>query len=224
MNTEITIHPKLQHYGLTTANLDAMIDWYRKVVGITVNHRSAVPAGVQGGRRSRPSRSPAMTRPIIASSSSRYPGIAADPDKSRHARVQHVAFEYQTLDDLLGTYVRLKGLGILPVFAFDEGFQAAVYYAGPRPEPRRAQRELLRQRLDGDGTPEGLAFHRSTSADRACRSREDDRGAQGGRLGLGTARAFRRRRVRSSKAVRLARNLLTYAAPGSGAVLLRRRT
>ena len=29
MNTEIIAHPKLQHYGLTTANLDAMIDWYR---------------------------------------------------------------------------------------------------------------------------------------------------------------------------------------------------
>jgi hypothetical protein len=52
--------------------------------------------------------------------------LAADPDKSRHTRVQHVAFEYRTLDDLLGTYVRLKGLGIMPVFAFDEGFQAAV--------------------------------------------------------------------------------------------------
>ena len=53
-------------------------------------------------------------------------GLAVDPDKSRHTRVQHVAFEYRPLDDLLGTYVRLKGLGIMPVFAFDEGFQAAV--------------------------------------------------------------------------------------------------
>ena len=27
MNTEIISHPKLQHYGLITANLGAMIDW-----------------------------------------------------------------------------------------------------------------------------------------------------------------------------------------------------
>jgi catechol 2,3-dioxygenase-like lactoylglutathione lyase family enzyme len=47
MNTEITVHPKLHHYGLTTANLDAMIDWYRKVLGMTVNHRSERPAGPQ---------------------------------------------------------------------------------------------------------------------------------------------------------------------------------
>lgn len=33
MNTEIISHPKLQHYGLITANLGAMIDWYPKVLG-----------------------------------------------------------------------------------------------------------------------------------------------------------------------------------------------
>jgi len=29
MNTKITVHPRLQHYGLITANLDAMVEWYR---------------------------------------------------------------------------------------------------------------------------------------------------------------------------------------------------
>ena len=38
-----------------------------------------------------------------------------DPDKAHHQRLQHFAFEYRTLDDLLGTYARLKELGILPV-------------------------------------------------------------------------------------------------------------
>jgi catechol 2,3-dioxygenase-like lactoylglutathione lyase family enzyme len=48
MNTQITVHPKLQHYGLTTANLDTMTDWYRKVLGMTVNHRATVPREAQG--------------------------------------------------------------------------------------------------------------------------------------------------------------------------------
>ena len=47
MNTEIIVHPKLQHYGLTTGNLDAMVDWYRTVLGMTTNHRSDVPAEVR---------------------------------------------------------------------------------------------------------------------------------------------------------------------------------
>ena len=131
MNTQITIHPKLQHYGLTTTNFDAMIEWYRKVVGITVNHRSEVPSEAQG-------RAPFTAVAFTSNDEANHrivffkiPNLVTDPDKSRHTRVQHVAFEYQTIDELLGTYVRLKESGILPVFAFDEGFQAAFYYADP---------------------------------------------------------------------------------------------
>jgi len=131
MNTEITVHPKLQHYGLTTSNIDAMIEWYRKVLGITVNHRSEAPGGTQGGA---PFSAVAFTSNDEANHRIVFfeiPGLAADPEKSRHARVQHVAFEYRTIDELLGSYVRLKRLGITPAFALDEGFQAAFYYTDP---------------------------------------------------------------------------------------------
>jgi catechol 2,3-dioxygenase-like lactoylglutathione lyase family enzyme len=130
MNTEIAAHPKLQHFGLTTANLEAMIDWYRKVLGMTVNHRSAAPAGTQKGSSLSAvwlSNDEVNHRIAFAE----LPGLTVDPDKSRHARLQHVAFEYQTIDDLLGTYARLKGLSILPVLAADQGLQTAFYYADP---------------------------------------------------------------------------------------------
>jgi catechol 2,3-dioxygenase len=130
MNTETIVHPRLQHFGLTTANLKAMIDWYRKVLGMTVNHRSAAPAGVQGG--------PPLSAVWLSNDEVNHrvalaelPGLVVDPDKSRHARLQHVAFEYQTIDDLLGTYARLTVLGILPVLAADQGLQTAFYYADP---------------------------------------------------------------------------------------------
>ena len=45
MNAEIIVHPKPQHLGLAAANLDAMIDWYRRVLGMTINYRSTAPAG-----------------------------------------------------------------------------------------------------------------------------------------------------------------------------------
>ncbi len=130
MNTQIIVHPKLQHYGLTTANLDAMIDWYRKVLGMTVNHRSAAPAGTQRGPFSSAvfvSNDEVNHRLVFFEMS----GVSVDPDKRHHARMQHVAFEYETLDDLLGTYARLKGLGILPVLAADQGVQMVLYYADP---------------------------------------------------------------------------------------------
>ena len=130
MNTEIIVHPKLQHFGLVTANLDAMIDWYRNVLGMTVNHRLAAAAGPQKG--------PPFSAAFVSNDEVHHrivffemPGLAVDPDKGRHVRLQHVAFEYQTLDDLLGTFARLKGLGILPVMSADEGLQTSIYYTDP---------------------------------------------------------------------------------------------
>jgi catechol 2,3-dioxygenase len=127
MNTEIVIHPKLQHYALGTANLDGMIDWYRKVLGMTINYRSTMPAGAPFSATAFVSNDEVHHRLVFFE----MPGLGSDSDKARHSRVQHVAYEYETLDDLLGTYVRLKGLGILPVMAVDEGMQTAFYYADP---------------------------------------------------------------------------------------------
>ena len=59
------------------------------------------------------------------------PGVVPDPDRARHPRMQHVAYEVQDFDELLGTYARLKGLGILPVWAADHGMVTAFYYQDP---------------------------------------------------------------------------------------------
>ena len=131
MNTEIAIHPKLQHYGLATAKLDAMTDWYRKVLGMTINHRSAVPAEAQD-------RAPFSAFAFLSNDELDHrivffevPGAAVDPDRGRHTGLQHVAFSCATLDDLLGTYLRLKKLGILPLWAADHGVGMSLYYQDP---------------------------------------------------------------------------------------------
>ncbi len=156
MNTEITVHPKLQHYGLSTANLDAMLDWYRKVLGMTVNHRSAVPAEAQG-------RAPFSAFAFVSNDEVHHrlvlfevPGVEIDPDRRRHTGLQHIAFEYATLDDLLGSYVRLKGLGILPVWAADHGVGTSIYYA----DPDRNQVELNIDNYDDEWT--GTEFMRTS--------------------------------------------------------------
>ena len=59
------------------------------------------------------------------------PGLTADPERSKHRRLQHVAFEFGTLDELLGSYARLKTLGIVPQFSVDEGPQTGFYYEDP---------------------------------------------------------------------------------------------
>jgi len=115
---------------VTTANLDAMTDWYRNVLGMTINYRFKAPAGTQNA--------PSFSAAFVSNDEVHdrivffeMPGVVVDSDKARQARLQHVAFEYETLDDLLGTYARLKGLGILPVMAVDEGLQTGFYYTDP---------------------------------------------------------------------------------------------
>jgi catechol 2,3-dioxygenase len=131
VNTETIVHPRLHHLGLTTANLEPMIDWYRKVLGMTIVHRTSAAAGNQAG-------APPINAAWFSNDEANHrlafvalPGLSADPERSRHHRLQHVAFEYSTLDELLGTYMRLKAIGILPVLCTDGGSQTAFYYDDP---------------------------------------------------------------------------------------------
>ena len=131
MNTQIAVHPRLHHYGVTTAKLDAMVDWYRKALGMTVVHRSEVPPQARG-------RAPFSALAFISNDETHHrivlfetPGLVDDPDRNRHPRLQHVAFACNTLDDLLGAYVRLKNLGVAPAWAADRGVAISVYYLDP---------------------------------------------------------------------------------------------
>ena len=131
MNTQIAVHPRLHHYGLTTAKLDAMVDWYREALGMTVVHRSEVPAASERAR--------AVLRPRFHQQRRRPPSHrpvrdARDrgrPRPGRHARLQHVAFVCNNHDDLLGAYVRLKDKGVAPVWAADHGVALSIYYLDP---------------------------------------------------------------------------------------------
>jgi catechol 2,3-dioxygenase len=127
MNTEITVHPKLQHCGLTTGNLEGMLEWYGKVLGMTVHKRVAAPAGTPFKTVAFASNDEVNHRLSFFET----PGLPTDGDRDRHARVQHIAFEYETLDDLLGTYVRLKNIGMRPLWAADQFIQTAIYYEDP---------------------------------------------------------------------------------------------
>jgi catechol-2,3-dioxygenase len=46
-------------------------------------------------------------------------------------KLQHVAFEYPTIDNLLNSYTRIKELGIEPVLTTDHGMSIAFYYKDP---------------------------------------------------------------------------------------------
>jgi catechol-2,3-dioxygenase len=108
-----------------------MVEWYRQVLGMTVVH--ATPSATAGHPGLPPvktiwmSNDEANHRLAFVELSDLEP----DSNRSRHSRVQHFAFEYAKLDDLLGTYHRLKDVGIFPVLCTDAGLQTAFYYTDP---------------------------------------------------------------------------------------------
>ncbi|PSJ57444.1 VOC family protein [Kumtagia ephedrae] len=130
-NDEAIIHPALHHVGLTTGDMARLSDWYAKVLGMRLVYQSENPIGAAEGvlrpRAAWLSNDAANHRIALAE----LPGLEFDTERGKHQRLQHVAFAYRTLDELLGTYKRLKRLGIVPVLAVDEGAQIAFYYEDP---------------------------------------------------------------------------------------------
>jgi len=149
VNTEITVHPKLHHLGLITANMDAMTEWYRKVLGMTINQHSKIPAIARFAHVGPPFSGFAfvsndeMDHRIVFFE---IPKAVNDPERTRHTGLQHVAFECATLDDLLGTYVRLKNLGIPLLWAADHGVGISIYYEDP-------DRNVVEMFANNYGTP-----------------------------------------------------------------------
>lgn len=113
--------PKLHHFGILTAHTEEMMNWYAKVLDMTTNFWSTT------GGIAFLSNDKANHRIGLIS----WPGLIDDPDKRPHTKLHHVAFEYATIDDLLNTWERLKGLSIEPVLAADHGFTTAFYYHDP---------------------------------------------------------------------------------------------
>lgn len=133
LNTDAILHPKLQHVGLLTGDLQRLFQWYQTVLGMRLVSASPNPTAAPEGSPAAAIRAAFLSNDEISHRLAviEVPGLIRDPQRSHHLRIQHIAFEVNSLDDLLGTYVRLKRGGIVPVFSVDEGPQTAFYYEDP---------------------------------------------------------------------------------------------
>ena len=119
MATTTTPKPTLHHVNLKTLRLQEMIDWYGLVVGAEVVHQ------FEGGAWL--SNDDANHRIALTAS----PDMTDDADKLQRSGLHHTAYEYPTVHDLLDTYVRLKGHGIVPHACLDHGMTISFYYVDP---------------------------------------------------------------------------------------------
>jgi len=111
---------KLAHVVYATHNFDAMIDWYTKALEARVIHNNGTLAFLTWDEEHH--------RVAIANL-----GPAPDDEAAGKGRVgvHHVAYTWDSLDNLLTTYERLRDLDITPVVKLRHGMTLSMYYADP---------------------------------------------------------------------------------------------
>ena len=72
---------------------------------------------------------PALSRRIDGGKGSRL--IRAKDSGKFCSRTHHMAFEYDSFDDLMSSFARLKQLGIEPIVCVQHGVTTSLYYSDP---------------------------------------------------------------------------------------------
>ena len=108
---------KFAHVVLKASNFDAVIAWYTAVLNARVAFRSDFIAFLTYDDEHH-------RVAVINAAGSSAPDEAA-------AGVHHIAYTYAELGELLGTYRRLKAVGIEPVRCINHGPTTSMYYRDP---------------------------------------------------------------------------------------------
>jgi catechol-2,3-dioxygenase len=120
--------PKLAHLILNTSNYEATKQWYLEVLEATIgvettNHSACFLRTDDSHHRI------GMFQVAETDDSPSY--TAPGSTDGRKGRVNHFAFEYPSLRELLEKYERLTESAIVPTICFNHGPTMSMYYADP---------------------------------------------------------------------------------------------
>ena len=113
---------KFAHVVYQTRRFEEMIAWYQQVFEAEVVNQDPALAFLTYDDEHH--------RFAFANLDALKPG-AEDPDERGSIGVNHVAYTYGSLADLLETYDTLKGAGILPYWSIHHGITLSNYYRDP---------------------------------------------------------------------------------------------
>lgn len=105
------------HFVIRVRDLQSSIDWYEKVIGMEIVHRGEKLAFMSYDDEHH--RVALAETPVEHSAPSGAPGL------------DHVAYTFETLGDLLSTYRRLEASGIKPYLPINHGPTTSLYYRDP---------------------------------------------------------------------------------------------
>jgi catechol-2,3-dioxygenase len=118
---ETVIAPSLHHVFLKTTRYEQMREWYATAAGFRPTFVFA------DGNSAFLTNDDANHRIVLFTS----PQIVADADQRSHAGMHHMAFEYDSLEDLVTSYRRLRRQGIVPHACLNHGPCTSFYYEDP---------------------------------------------------------------------------------------------
>ena len=108
---------RLAHVVLRSSQFDALVDWYKTVLGATI--------AFSDGNLAFLSYDEEHHRIAVLN----IPGLLRQPEGM--TGVHHMAFTYASLNDLVATYERLDEAGVRPVCCLNHGPTTSMYYADP---------------------------------------------------------------------------------------------
>ncbi len=117
MADQIIPPAKLAHFVIRTPRFDESIAWWTTVLGAEVRHQNDFLCFLTYDDEHH--RLAILSVPTLT-----------ENDRSS-AGLEHVAFTYSNLDDLLATYERLEAKGITPIAPINHGMTLSMYYADP---------------------------------------------------------------------------------------------
>ena len=112
---------KFAHVVYSTRRFEQMVDWYQRVFEAKVAYQNPAFAFLTYDDEHH--------RFAFANLSLLSPASAVAPRGKEG--VNHVAYTYASLGDLLTTYERLKAMGVLPYWRIHHGITLSLYYQDP---------------------------------------------------------------------------------------------
>ncbi|RBL81323.1 biphenyl 2,3-dioxygenase [Streptomyces cavourensis] len=139
---------KLAHLVFRTRQLSKMIDWYRTVLGAHIVFAAdEITFLTYDDEHHR----------IALMGSNDW----TDPAPPDSVGFYHVAFTYSGLEQLLQTYTRLKGIGILPYYPIVHGPTMSMYYRDPDGNAVELQIDVFETADEATAWMNGEAFRRN---------------------------------------------------------------
>ena len=115
--TRRVVPAKFAHAVLATKQFQPMVDWYTAVLQAEIVHSNGMLAFMTYDDEHH--------RIAIAA----FPGVV---ERAPHAAgLDHLAYTYASLGDLVATYERLKAAGITPAVTINHGITPSMYYRDP---------------------------------------------------------------------------------------------